>query len=160
MRHLKKLTCLAALALSAAGVSAHAEVDDSFPWMSPGGTLASMSVMSREYSGAFGASGGGLTISSTTDVDYHVISCGTLFHPGLGVVSPGIISSTSIKFMHSKGDLDMVVYGVEGNALGSSQGVSDTETVGLSSLNRQVAVVKVFGYRGAINDYELNIVCK
>ncbi len=160
MKHAKKLTCLAALTMSALGATAHADVDDNYPWMwSAGGTYGEMSVMSRAYSGGYGHSGG-LAISSSADVDYHVMVCGNSLHPGLGTVSPGIINSVGIEFTHAQGDLDIWVYSVGGEFLGSSTGTGNTETVNLASGNRGVVVLKVGGYQGATGSYGLALQCK
>lgn len=158
MKHAGKMTCLAALAISALGATARADVDDSYPWQYAGGTFTGMAVMSRAYSGYFGT--GGPTISSSTDVDYYVLTCGTAVHPSTGVTSPGIISSAAITFTHSKGDLDIALYTVDGKLLGSSAGIQDRETIGIASASRSVAVLKVYGYQGATNDYAIELICK
>jgi len=97
---------------------------------------------------------GGLTynsyeaITSTTDVDNIIIACGT-----------GKVQSVSISFTGSAGDLDMGVYDLSGNYLGSSTGTGNTELVNVNAANKQAVVMKVYGYNGAQNPYNMSIVC-
>ncbi len=159
MKHVKKLTCLAGLALCATATAAHADPDDNYPWSDPGAFTNSVSLVSRAYSGTSGPDG--LAISSATDVDYHVVTCGTMVHPITGLASPGIISSIRIDFAHAQGDLDITVYSMEGAVLGTSNGMGNYEVVGLgTAANRSIAVLKVYGYRGAVNNnYGISLYC-
>lgn len=98
--------------------------------------------------------GSGEAIASSTDVDHFVVSCGG-FAGGLGTVK-----KVTLRFTHASGDLDLRVYATDGTLLGSSTGVSDTETVDVSAQKRGGVVVKVYGYGGATNAYALTQYCQ
>jgi hypothetical protein len=136
---------LAAAAFAAAPASWAAEPANNFaPWSWIG---------SNGDTTVYSPPPGGLTyngyeaISSSTDVDHLIVVCGT-----------GKVQSVSINFNSNK-DLDMVVYDLSGNWLGSSTGTGDTESVGLSAVSKQAVVMKVYGYNGAQNPYNISIVC-
>lgn len=87
-------------------------------------------------------------ITSTSDVDHIIGTCGT-----------GKVTWVGVQFTHASGDIDIVVYDLSGNVLGSSTGVTNTERVDLSAFNKQAAVMKVYGYNGAVNSYIVQVSC-
>jgi hypothetical protein len=91
-------------------------------------------------------------INSSSDVDYLVMACttGSRHRP---------VSLVAINFTHSQGDLDMVVYDLQGNYLASSGGVSDRELVDIGAFGEQVVVLKVYGYNGATGNYGVSLTC-
>jgi hypothetical protein len=94
-------------------------------------------------------------ITSPTDVDYFVVTCGGYSGGGYGTVK-----SVTIRFPHANGDLDMQVYATNGTLLGSSTGITDTEVVDVSAQKRGGVVVKVYGYHGALNPYTVIQSCQ
>jgi hypothetical protein len=94
-------------------------------------------------------------ISPTGDVDYHVMSCGRPYNGGNGTVA-----SVRVDFTHSLGDIDIYVYNTKGTVLGTSQGVGNYEEVNVSSQNLSTVILKVYGYAGAVNNYQLMLNCQ
>jgi len=138
---------LTAAAIAAAPASWAAEpANDAAPWTW------------RWYNGEttiYSAPPGGINynsyeaISSSTDVDHIILACGT-----------GKVQSITINFAMSSGhDLDMAVYDLSGNFIGSSTGVTNSETVNVSAANKQAIVMKVYGWQGSTNPYDMVIVC-
>ncbi len=64
-----------------------------------------------------------------------------------------------IQFTNSSGDLNIWVYDLSGHMLAISAGVSNTESVDLSPINQQAAVMQVVGWHGAQNPYNIQINC-
>ncbi|MBN1606429.1 MAG: hypothetical protein JW940_07330 [Polyangiaceae bacterium] len=90
------------------------------------------------------------TIASSTDVDYHVVSCGR----GRHMVNLGIYLT------HSNGDLDIDVFSVHGGYIASSTDVTNHESVNIRGVvDTSAAVVRVYGYAGATNSYILDVFC-
>jgi hypothetical protein len=87
-------------------------------------------------------------VASSSDVDHVLLTCN-----GRTVLAAGI------QFYHSKGDLDIYVYDIAGNLLGSSQGVADTERVDVRAFGKQAVVVKVYGYNGATGRFGPQVDC-
>jgi len=150
----KLLASVLALSTLAVATTALAEPDDNYPALNPLGYYGNMSVISRLRAGNAGWSGTWANISSTTDSDYYLMTCGKLEN------SQGIVSSVSVEFPGSKGDLDIQVYSLEGSLIGGSYGVSDTETVGVAAAGKSAVVMKVYGFNGAQNGYGFDIVCR
>lgn len=90
------------------------------------------------------------SISTTTDVDYSVVSCGFLNLK---------MQSVEIDFDGPSGDLDMEVYQFDGTLVGGSYGVGSSETVATTSLTSNSLVLKVYGYHGARNTYTVYTHC-
>lgn len=61
-----------------------------------------------------------------------------------------------VDFQHSDGDLDITVHNGT-DQLGKSDSTSNRETVELSNLAAGTYFVRVYGYNGAKNDYELTV---
>lgn len=148
-------TVLALAFSSTATVRAFEPTDNAAPWGS-GGTPTHKD--STTYV-ATGNSNWGprtdQTISTSTDVDYMVATCAKSSSSPLGT-----INTLSIQFTHSAGDLDIVVYGVLGTELGRSTGVGNSETVTIAAQKISAAVIKVYGFQGAMNTYGVTIDCK
>jgi len=87
-------------------------------------------------------------ISPSGDIDYQMIVCGN-----------GVITQIQIWFTASAGDLDIQVYRPNQAFVGSSTGVTGTETVDTSTANANALVLKVYGYAGATNTYGIDIYC-
>lgn len=86
-------------------------------------------------------------INSSSDVDYFLVMC-----------TGRKITSVGIGFTQA-GDLDIQVFDPAGSLLGSSQGVTSSESVNVSAFNKQAVVLKVYGYLGATGPYGLGIGC-
>jgi hypothetical protein len=136
----------------AIGSTAIAASDDYYPWKYVGGYLGDMMMLSRLRAGSASFSGS-TSISSSSDKDYFFLNCGRLYN------SQGVVSTAAINFTHAKGDLDIEVYSVEGDMLGASRGISNSESVGISWAGRSTAVLKVYGWAGATNKYQVVITC-
>jgi len=66
--------------------------------------------------------------------------------------------AVGIEFLHAQGDLDLFLYDASSNALGSSRGTGNSETVSLDGLPGGTYYIRVLGYNGASNpDYTLTI---
>ena len=87
-------------------------------------------------------------ISTTSDVDYIVATCGDTHMKWI-----------SIDFTHATGDIDMAVYDLAGNWLGSGTGVTDTERVELGAFGKQAVALRVYGYNGSQNPYSISVFC-
>ncbi|MFN5990091.1 MAG: pre-peptidase C-terminal domain-containing protein, partial [Dolichospermum sp.] len=63
-----------------------------------------------------------------------------------------------IEFTHSLGDIDLKLYDLNGNEVGSSTGIDDAEEISLDGLAAGTYRVKIDGYSSAVNpDYTLTI---
>lgn len=72
----------------------------------------------------------------------------------------GTADYVKIDFTHSKGDLDMELYGPGGTLLGSSTTTTNTEKISLSGRPNGTYYVRVFGAGGVTNpQYSLTIDC-
>jgi hypothetical protein len=90
------------------------------------------------------------SISTSTDVDYLLITCGFLDWK---------LQHAQIDFTGSSGDLDMQVYQLDGTLVGGSYGVGNTEYVDTSAMTSNGLVLKVYGYHGAKNTYTISVLC-
>lgn len=90
------------------------------------------------------------------DVDYFIVGCGRPYNQG----GNGSIASIVISFTHSLGDIDIVSYKLDGDTLKTSAGVGNSETVNLSTYNLNAVVLKVYGYNGAQNSYNVTLNCQ
>ncbi|MEO5367387.1 MAG: clostripain-related cysteine peptidase, partial [Magnetococcus sp. WYHC-3] len=67
-------------------------------------------------------------------------------------------SSVELAFNHARGDLDMTLYDAQGQQVGGSYGVGNSETVSLNSLSAGTYYLQVYGWNNAVNpDYTLSI---
>jgi hypothetical protein len=140
--------CTAAFAaiLCTAQPSFAVEPDDTAPFDKSGRWFGTTSTY---LSGLTGASFWYEYISSSTDVDYHVVACG----------ARKLMTKVDIQFTHSKGDLDLEVYTVDGTQVAKSEGVTDAEEVWTNGMNIGSVVLRVYGYRGATNGYYIGVAC-
>jgi len=90
----------------------------------------------------------GLTIHPADDEDY------LQFEIGEGATSSHY---AEIHFAHVDGDLDMRLYNSNRSRITTAQSVDDDETVELGGLDAGVYYLKVNGYDGATNSYDLTI---
>lgn len=103
---------------------------------------------------AFGSAG---AITSATDVDYYIVSCGG-YQTGNSL---GTVKEIKLGFTHAKGDLDMRVYSTDGTLLGGSYGFTDTETYNVAAQKRGAVIIKVYGFKGALNPtYNVTLACQ
>jgi hypothetical protein len=68
-------------------------------------------------------------------------------------VSGGRTLSATVRFTHSSGDLDIRLQNAAGTQVAQSESTTDTETVSISAPGDYY--LRVFGYNGAANRYEL-----
>ena len=87
------------------------------------------------------------TISTSTDVDYLLMTCGSAHIYGAG-----------IDLVHANGDLDIQYFSPNGTFLGSSTGTIDSEWMDLGTTYNSV-VMKVYGWGGATNSYTPTLSC-
>jgi len=64
--------------------------------------------------------------------------------------------TVTARFRHADGDLDMSAYDSNGGDLGSSAGTSDQERI-IAVVPAEGLFIKVYGYSGATNAYELDV---
>jgi len=81
-------------------------------------------------------------ISSSSDVDYLLMTCGN-----------AKIYVTGINLTGANGDLDVQFYTPNGTLLGSATGTGDSETLTFPGSNYSTLVIRVYGYNGATNTY-------
>ncbi|MBM79509.1 MAG: hypothetical protein CMJ78_02810 [Planctomycetaceae bacterium] len=60
-------------------------------------------------------------------------------------------------FEHGRGDLDMVLFDANGNQIDGAFSVTDNERISLEGLAAGIYTVEVFGFRDAVNHYDLVI---
>ncbi|MBN1612354.1 MAG: hypothetical protein JW940_37330 [Polyangiaceae bacterium] len=87
-------------------------------------------------------------ISTSTDNDYLVAAC-----------AKGIVTQVRIDFTHANGDLDMKVYQPVGTYLGVSQGVDNYEQFNTAQYDRNIFVMRIYGWNGATNSYSVTVKC-
>jgi hypothetical protein len=91
----------------------------------------------------------GLTIHNTTDEDWFQFQ----------TQGPATDAHyVEILFSHSVGNLDLQLYDAQGESIGSGTSVTDNERISLDGLATGRYYVKVGGYDGARNSYELAMV--
>jgi hypothetical protein len=129
--------------------SASEPIDNTPPWTAPYGLFSGNASLFISTGGGGGTSSG--SIETSTDVDYFIMSCTGS--------SPRIVQSVGINLTHSSGDLDIEAYTLAGEYIGLSNGVGDNEYVYTSARRMQSIIIKVYGYRGAINNYSLFVTC-
>ena len=88
------------------------------------------------------------SITPTGDVDYLLMTCGSAH-----------VYGTGISFTHANGDLDVEFYTPNGTYLGTSNGVTDGESMTFPSGTYSDIVMKVYGYAGATNSYSPELSC-
>ena len=72
------------------------------------------------------------------------------------VLKSGESAKVSVKFSHSKGDLDIKVLGTGNTVVAKSEGTTGIEQVELSSAGTYYVVV--YGYKDATGDYEFSLI--
>ncbi|MEY2931863.1 MAG: hypothetical protein RL033_2612 [Pseudomonadota bacterium] len=97
--------------------------------------------------------GTGDTISSTTDNDYILASCGQ------SKVNEVKITLQTSPFIGAK-DLDIDVLKPNNVTIGTSHGVGQVESVNTSAANLSAVVLRVFGFNGGQNTYEVTVTCQ
>lgn len=148
---------LLALVLARPSASRAAEpLDNTIPWSTAiaGTNYTDVSVYTTKNIG--GTSWGPSTdrrISPTGDVDYFMIGCGK-------TTGTGLMKQFQLSFTHALGDLDVAVYSLDGQFVGSSTGVTNFETVNLAAQNKNAFFVKVYGFNGAVNPYTVIVDCQ
>ena len=145
------LSCTAALmgALLFEGSSSAVEPDD-FNFASVGQHFGHISSYITPGNHAF--FGNPDAIFPANDVDYHLISCG---------VAGKKITDLKILFGHASGDLDMAVYRMDGTFIASATSTTDDEIVTVSNFTNQNTVqLRVYGWAGATNNYNVEIFCQ
>jgi len=76
------------------------------------------------------------------------------------VLKKGDIVTVSLKFKHSDGDIDMKLQDSGGHGIGSSASSSDNENITKEIKKDGTYYVKVYGYHGAQNTYDMDVKIK
>ncbi|MEY3255704.1 MAG: hypothetical protein RLZZ29_835, partial [Cyanobacteriota bacterium] len=96
--------------------------------------------------GSVSQSWSNLTINSSTDEDWFKIT----------LLSTGMINNyVKINFPGSSGDIDIALHQADGTYITDSTGIGDEELISLAGLAAGNYFVKVYGYLGATNTYNL-----
>ncbi|MBL6974631.1 MAG: PPC domain-containing protein [Deltaproteobacteria bacterium] len=117
--------------------------------------------------------GAGLPVDECTDVFEgnddrdHAAPVPLGAYPGLRICSgeedwfavtlDGNDRTVLIAFETALGDLDLELYGGDGNQIGFSNGTGDSESVDLDGQPAGTVFIRVFGYNNATNEYTLKI---
>lgn len=88
----------------------------------------------------------GVSISSSTDVDFYEFTAD----------QSGELTLSAL-FTHSFGDLDLELFDAAGNRIAVSETVTDNESIIFNVESGETYFARVFGYEGAMNDYELSL---
>ncbi|MBL71656.1 MAG: hypothetical protein CMB41_00610, partial [Euryarchaeota archaeon] len=88
----------------------------------------------------------GLSIHSTTDVDYFEVD-----------MVAGVTYYVNVTFQHFNGDIDIEWETATGGFLSSSGSTSNIESMTVFASTTQATYVHVYGYSGAINTYDIEI---
>jgi hypothetical protein len=91
-------------------------------------------------------------ISTATDQDFIVVTCGNTKVTQVGIT---IQNSPFI----GAGDLDIDVLRPTGALVGSSHGVVQHESVNTTGANTNSLVLRVFGFNGGQNNYQVDFSC-
>ncbi|ATH06846.1 hypothetical protein BIY24_02495 [Halobacteriovorax marinus] len=123
-----------------------------FPSLLGGGTPSSgdQTEDNNTLSKAFSLKGSsetlsGLSVESSDDLDYYSLKA-----------ARGAQVSVSVKFSHSKGDLDVYLVNSSGGVVKKVESSSDNEEFSYVSTGEKVYFV-VFGYKGAVNTYKMHV---
>lgn len=97
------------------------------------------------------------SLSSSSDVDYVVVSCASRFKPHMDDIRLG----GSPLGGALPGDFDIRVYDPDtGNQIASgTAGGTTEEIVNLSAFNRPTVVVKIYWFTGPTGNYQLRVDC-
>jgi PKD repeat protein len=87
-----------------------------------------------------------LSIHSRSDEDYFAVDAGA-----------GDVVGAEISFSHASGDLDLQIVDESGSTVANSISISDDEAVTHTAGSAGTYYVVVYGYSGAINDYDLAV---
>ena len=135
-RRIEITMCVLILSMLGASSMAQADVADNYPWM------YGQSYYTGDLRVAFLNSGSGTVgwgmdqISSMSDVDYYMMTCGH-----------GHVETVGINYTHSQGDLDIKAYTMNGTYIGQSIDTSGTERIDVDSYNRGSIVMQIFPYQ-------------
>ncbi len=88
----------------------------------------------------------GLSIHSTTDVDYFEVQMTT-----------GVTYYANITFIDANGDIDTSWDSATGSYLTSSGGTSNLESMQVTALTNQTTYIEVYGFSSATNTYDIEI---
>jgi hypothetical protein len=139
--------CTAAFAsLLALESTSFAWEDDNFDWSSQGQSFGLVSAYMSNF--AWANFGNPDEVWPTGDVDYHIVTCGQAGKK---------ISDLRVTFSHASGDIDIAAYTLNGTYIGGSAGTTDTEVI--ATTNRNAIQLRVFGWSGATNTYNVFFQC-
>ena len=88
----------------------------------------------------------GLSIHSTTDVDYFEVQ-----------MTAGVTYYANITFIDANGDIDVGWDSATGSYLTSSGGTSNLESMQVTALTNQTTFIDVYGFSSATNTYDIEI---
>ena len=87
-----------------------------------------------------------LSIHSRTDEDYFAVD-----------TDAGDVIEADITFSHYEGDLDLQIVDESGSTVASSISISDDESLAHETETGGTYYVVVYGYSGAVNDYDISV---
>ena len=131
--------------LGAAPSSQASEPDDQAPFASFYGNVPFMQLKDQ---GAIGTNNPSDGIQPLGDIDYYVLSCAMRKMNGIYV-----------DYKHADGDVDMQVFDTLGNLLAVSDGVVNNEKVNVVSRNKQIVILKVYGWGATNPKYDISFNC-
>jgi hypothetical protein len=148
---------LLALVLARTSTSFAAEpLDNTVPWSTAiAGTNYTDVTMytTRNIGGTSWGANNDRKITPAGDVDYFMVGCGK-------TTGTGLMKQVQISFTHAVGDLDMFVYSLDGQVIGTSTGVTNFETVNVAAQNKNAFFVRVYGFNNAVNPYAVIVDCQ
>ncbi|MEY4545555.1 MAG: hypothetical protein RL685_1750 [Pseudomonadota bacterium] len=92
-------------------------------------------------------------ITTSTDNDFYVVACGQ------SRINTITVTLANAPFSGT-GDIDLQVLKPNNTLIGSSTGIGQVETVNTSAANLNAVVVRVFGFNGGKNTYQVGVSCQ
>lgn len=92
-------------------------------------------------------------ISTSTDNDFYVVACGQ------SRINSITVTLANAPF-NGTGDIDLQVLKPNNAQIGTSTGTGKVETVNTSAANLNAVIVRVFGFNGGKNVYQVGVNCQ
>ncbi|MEY2930198.1 MAG: hypothetical protein RL033_947 [Pseudomonadota bacterium] len=92
-------------------------------------------------------------ITTSTDNDFYVVACG---QSRINTITVTLVNAP----FTGTGDIDLDVLKPNNTTIGTSHGVGQVETVNTSAANLNAVIVRVFGFNGGKNTYQVGVSCQ